>query len=243
MNLLVDMGNSRLKWGISNGLDIVQGIPIANTQINLNTLAQLWREIPSPEKIAVSCVSTGTLFDQVLLAANTLWPQISVFRAKSVASALGVTNAYQEPGKLGVDRWLCMVSAYQNFQKALCIVDCGTAITVDLVDVSGKHLGGLISPGLNLMKESLAKRTAYLKLPDATYPFGLAVKTDAAIHNGTLSAACGMIEYILKNQPDTLQLIVTGGDAQVVASHLYREAFIDPDLVLRGLALTVHQPE
>lgn len=243
MNLLIDMGNSRLKWGISNGLDIVQETPIANAQINLNTLAQLWREIPSPEKIAVSCVSASTLFDQVLLAANTLWPQILVFRAKSVAVALGVTNAYQEPGKLGVDRWLSMVSAYQNFQKALCIVDCGTAITVDVVDVSGKHLGGLISPGLNLMKESLVKRTAYLELTDASYPFGLAAKTDAAIHNGTLSAACGMIEYVLKNQPDTLQLILTGGDAQVVASHLCRDAVIDPDLVLRGLALTVHQPE
>jgi type III pantothenate kinase len=241
MNLLVDMGNSRLKWGVSNKLDIISGRPIANTEINRNTLTQLWQAIDTPEQLAISCVGASCLFDLVVSVAYELWPRITIIPAKSEAQALGMCNAYQEPEKLGVDRWLCLVAGYHNYRKALCVVDCGTAITVDVVDSSGKHLGGLICPGLKLMKESLVKGTENLKPGKTVYSFGLANFTDAAIYNGTLSAACGLIEFVLKNQPDTIHLLLTGGDAEVISAHLSRPAIIDPDLVLRGLALTLHK--
>jgi type III pantothenate kinase len=239
MNLLVDMGNTRLKWAIANNLDIASGLPIGNTNISRNTLLQLWQTINPPDQLAISCVSASRLFDLVLSVAAELWPQITTIQAKSEAMASGVCNAYQEPEKLGVDRWLAMIAAYHSHRKTLCIVDCGTAITVDVVDSSGKHLGGLISPGLRLMNEALTKGTENLKPSATNYLFGLATNTDAAIYNGTLSAACGLIELVLKNQPDTLQLLLTGGDAEAIAEHLPTPAIIDPDLVLRGLALAL----
>jgi type III pantothenate kinase len=242
MNLLIDMGNTRLKWAVGNNLDIVSGLPIANAEINRAALIQLWQDITPLDQLAISCVSNSQLFDVVISVASELWPGITLIQAKSEAQRFGISNAYQEPEKLGVDRWLSMIAGFQLYSKALCIVDCGTAITVDVIDNSGQHLGGLISPGLQLMKEALAKGTENLQLSETTFPFGLATNTDAAIYNGTLSAACGLIEWVLKTQPDTTQILLTGGDAKVIAAHLSRPAIINTDLVLRGLAITLHKP-
>jgi type III pantothenate kinase len=242
MNLLIDMGNTRLKWATANKLDFIPGNPIANAEITRNALIQLWQACGTPNQLAISCVSNSQLFDVVISAANDLWPGITINRVQSEATAYGVCNAYQEPEKLGVDRWLSMIVGFQLYPKALCIVDCGTAITLDVIDNSGQHLGGLICPGLRLMKESLAKGTENLHLGEAAFPFGLATNTDAAIHNGTLSGACGLIELVLKTQPDTTQLLLTGGDAEAIAAHISRPAIIDPDLVLLGLALMLHKP-
>lgn len=242
MNLLIDIGNTRLKWAVGRQLDITPGQAIDNIEIDRASLAHIWQAILPPDQLAISCVSSSQLSDLVISVANELWPGIALIQAKSEAQEFGVTNVYQQPQKLGVDRWLGMIAGYNKYQKALCIIGCGTAITVDVVDSSGRHLGGLISPGLRLMKESLAKGTENLSLSKIVYPFGLATNTDAAIYNGTLSAACGLIELVLKNQPNTTQLLLTGGDAGIIAAHLTRPATIDPDLVLSGLALTFYKP-
>jgi type III pantothenate kinase len=239
MNLLVDMGNTRLKWAVANGLDIDAGQAIHNAELNRITLIQLWQDLPTPKQIAIACVSAGQLLDLVTSVANELWPGIIIIRAKSEAQGYGLTNAYQHPHQLGVDRWLSMVAGYHLYPQALCVVGCGTAMTVDMVDASGKHLGGLISPGLRLMKEALAKGTERLGFNGSVYAFGLATNTDDAIYNGTLLAASGLIESALKNQPDTTQLLLTGGDAEEIAARLSHQAVIEPDLVLRGLALMI----
>jgi type III pantothenate kinase len=240
MNLLIDMGNTRLKWGIYNNLEIIAKPAIPNADINHITLKNLWQAMDKPCYMAISCVSGSRLFDLVISVARELWPGIKIIQEKSKAYGFGITNAYQEPEKLGVDRWLGMVAGFHNYRKALCIVGCGTAITLDIVDATGRHLGGLISPGLRLMREALAKNTENLEANEKAYPFGLAHFTDAAIHNGTLSAACGLIERTLACEPVTTLLLMTGGDAEVIAAHLSKPALIDPELVLRGLALSLH---
>ena len=239
MNLLIDMGNTRLKWAVSNGLDVTIGQAIGNVEINHDDLVRLWQAITPPNQIAISCVSAKQLLGLVISVVDELWPKITIIQAISQAQGFGITNAYQEPEKLGVDRWLSMTAAFHKYRTALCIVGCGTAITVDVVDASGKHLGGLINPGLRLMKEGLVKGTENLSLSETVFPYGLAANTDAAIHNGTLSAACGFIEFVLNNQPDKLQLVLTGGDAEIIALHLSQTSIINPDLVLDGLAITL----
>jgi type III pantothenate kinase len=242
MNLLIDMGNTRLKWATAIEFDFMPGTPIANAAINRQTLIELWQTCVRPNQIAISCVSNDRLYDLVISVANDLWSGIRIIRATSEEQGFGVTNAYQEPEKLGIDRWLSMIAGYQLYPKALCIVDCGSAITVDVIDGSGKHLGGLISPGLRLMKEALARNTANLQLNETNFPFGLATNTGSAICNGTFSAACGLIDSVLNTQSDTTQLLLTGGDAAAIAAYISRPAIINPDLVLRGLALLLHKP-
>jgi type III pantothenate kinase len=235
MNLLVDMGNTRLKWGGAKGGQIITGQSLMNNRINRQELIELWKDIARPRRLAVSCVSANRLLELVQAVALELWPDVDIVVVKSQAQAFGVTNAYQQPERLGVDRWLSLVAVWQQYQALACIVDCGTAITVDLINANGKHRGGLISPGLTLMKQSLGQGTEALPVSNARYACDLADSTEAAIYSGTLMAAVGLIEHVLAQQSSGMRLILTGGDAELIAAQLDAVATVDPDLVLRGL--------
>lgn len=235
MSLLVDIGNTRLKWGVATDSQIITGQPFINNRLERRELVEAWKDISSPKRLAISCVSAKQLLDLVQSVALELWPGIEVIPVKSQAQAFGVVNAYQQPEKLGVDRWVSLVAVRHQYPGAACVVDCGTAITVDVIDVNGNHLGGLISPGLSLMKKSLAQGTEALQFSETKQPFGLANYTEAAIYNGTLAAAIGLVEHVLFKQPPNTQLILTGGDAQLIAEQLNFTPIINPDLVLRGL--------
>ncbi len=235
MNLLIDMGNTRLKWGGAKGGEIITGQSVVNARINRQELMALWQDIARPKRIAVSCVSATPLLEPVQAVAFELWPDADFILVKSQAQAFGVINAYPQPGKLGVDRWLSLIAVWQQYQSPACIVDCGTAITVDLIDADGRHQGGLISPGLTLMKKSLVLGTEALPFSETIHTFGLANDTEAAIYSGTLMAAIGLIEHVLAKQPKNRRLILTGGDAELIAGQLGISCTVDLDLVLRGL--------
>jgi type III pantothenate kinase len=171
--------------------------------------------------------------------AASLWPNAAIILAQSQADGFGVRNAYIHPEKLGVDRWLSLIAVRRYYPGAACIVDCGTAITIDLIDAAGRHQGGLISPGLTLMKQSLARGANALQFNAQNYPPGPANFTDAAIYSGTLYAAVGLVDYMASKQPKDMALILTGGDAALIAGQLRRQFVIDADLVLRGLAVVL----
>lgn len=234
--LLVDIGNTRLKWGICQGSEITCGRPFVHQQLQQKDLFESWKKISIPESLAISCVSSKQPLELVRTVAAALWPSIEIIQAQSRANAFGVCNAYRHPEKLGVDRWLALIAVRQQYAGSVCLVDCGTAMTIDLMDAQGHHQGGLISPGLMLMKKSLAQGTDALQFNEKIYPIGPANDTDAAIYSGTLSAAAGLIEHCLVKQENRL-LILTGGDAEVVAEQLSCKPIIDADLVLRGLAI------
>ena len=244
MNLLIDMGNSRLKWATTAGGHIITGSPLFNARINRHELVDVWKGIRAPERIAVSCVTANRLLELVQSVAFELWLDVDIIEVKSQAQACGVSNAYQQPEKLGVDRWLSLIAAWRQYHKPICIADCGTAITVDLIDADGRHQGGLISPGLTLMKKSLGQGTEALVFSETDHAFPPCVPadcTEAAIYSGTLAAAVGLIEHILAKQPVNTQLILTGGDAELIAGQLDVATIVDPDLVLRGLSCVLEE--
>ena len=239
MNLLIDMGNTRLKWGGAKGGEIITGQSLLNARINRQELIELWQGIARPWRIAVSCVSATPLLELVQAVAFELWPDADLILVKSQAQAFGVINAYPQPEKLGADRWLSLIAVWQQCQSPACIVDCGTAITVDLINADGKHQGGLICPGLTLMKKSLAQGAEALPYSETNHVFGLASSTEAAIYSGTLMAAIGLIEHVMAERLKNRRLILTGGDAELIAGQLDIPCTIDPDLVLRGLLCTL----
>ena len=198
MDLLVDIGNSRVKWGYNdNRLEL--GVPVIYQDCGFEArLFAAWRALPkSPRRMAISCVASKAVLDQVKTIAMDLWPSLSIIQAHSVAEAYGVQNAYEYPEKLGVDRWLCLIAARHYWTESVCIVDCGTAITIDAMDRNGCHLGGLICPGLNLMKQSLSKGTANLQLSAQSGLPNLARNTSDAIDNGALYAVIGLIKSVI----------------------------------------------
>ncbi|PKM11949.1 MAG: type III pantothenate kinase [Gammaproteobacteria bacterium HGW-Gammaproteobacteria-3] len=238
MKLLLDIGNTRLKWAVHDQKGLAAGKPIVHGDCAFKQqLLAAWRGIqPRPEVLAVSCVGSETVLDLAIAAAHDLWPGVAWFRATSEASAGGVVNGYEYPRQLGVDRWLCLLAARRLCSEAVCIVDCGTAITVDVMAATGHHLGGLIAPGLTAMREALAQNTANLSFSAQVFPAGLAHSTEAAIYNGSLYAAVGLINSVC--QPGgALKLILTGGDAQIIAGHFGIDVLVVPDLVLQGLSL------
>ncbi len=241
MDLLIDIGNSRLKWAVAEGLDLTTGEPLVNSSVNAESLRVIWQLLAiNPKRLGIACVGPTQLAQVAAEIARELWPAIDIHYARPRPQALGVINGYLHPEKLGVDRWLSMIAAFQTYQSALCVAGCGTAITIDMINVSGRHLGGLICPGLHLMKNALAVGTENLEPVLDQYPFSLAGFTDAAIYNGAVAAVCGAIEHAVRKQNFPLKVILTGGDSLLIAEQLSIPATVEYNLVLKGLALTMH---
>ncbi len=238
MKLLVDIGNTRIKWGIDKNGEIVRGGSIAYKQTDFTQAIQLeWLQLNTPQLLAISSVSAKEITQKLVGFAYKKWPDVNIFFAKSSAQAGSVKNAYQQPESLGIDRWLGLIALRHYYPGNSCIIDCGTAITVDFLDKNGQHLGGLISPGMRLMKQSLYQGTEALAFKHQNYSLGLADFTDAAIYTGTVYAVAGLIEKAVSGLCQCEKLVITGGDAELIANTLALETIVEPDFILKGLAL------
>ncbi|MFZ2725896.1 MAG: type III pantothenate kinase [Methylococcaceae bacterium] len=244
MNLLIDMGNSRLKWAMSGKGVIQTSHALSNHQLNAQNLREAWADL-QPQGVYIACVGATPLLAIVQSVVANLWQGLDIMMAKSTAQAFGVQNAYAQAEKLGVDRWLAVLAATRLYNGAVCVIDCGTAITIDVVDAQGVHQGGLISTGLNLMQTALNKATQQLPIitqQQTITEFTLANNTQAAIAQGTLAMAVGFIDYVMAQLVSSeITFLITGGDAQSISAHLKQSVIIDNDLVLRGLALIAEE--
>ena len=240
MNLLIDLGNSRLKWALYDKLALVkQGESLTHAELTPQRLTALWQSL-QPQKIGLSCVGNTHLLDSIKSVIVSLWGnQIICHHAATQTYAFGVHNGYQQPEKLGIDRWLALIATRQIYSTHVCLVDCGTAITIDILNTQGQHEGGVISAGVCLMQKALASHTA--DLPQLTHAnhIGLATDTKAAIYSGTVFAACGLIEHIMAKQPPHTTLLLTGGDAPVLSAQLNTPHTLNTTLVLHGLAIVI----
>lgn len=241
MSILIDIGNTRLKWAMFDNKQLDVGQVMINHEINHQKLIDVWKGIITPPQLICASVARNQLVKLVLSVATELWPEIKIVPVKVKSKAFGVSIAYQQPGKLGIDRWLALIAAWNIYALPACIVDCGTAITIDLIDSDGHHQGGMICPGLGLMKSSLAHGTEALPFNEKDYPLEPASFTEAAIYSGTLLAAIGLIEQVFAKQTGNLLLVLTGGDSDLIAKNLKIKHIIDTHLVLRGLAIVLEK--
>jgi type III pantothenate kinase len=145
-------------------------------------------------------------------------------------------NCYEYPERLGVDRWMVMIGARQITEGPCCVIDAGTALTIDMIHGNGKHLGGLIVPGLSLMFGCLESGTAIPGYAEQLSDNNLGCSTNTAIQLGCLRALAGVVEKTLHDtglvDP---KVLLTGGDATLLASVVNYPLTIVPDLVLQGL--------
>ncbi|QUX97804.1 type III pantothenate kinase [Marinomonas sp. CT5] len=156
----------------------------------------------------------------------------------SQANACGVTNAYSEPERLGIDRWLGVIAAHHLIREDAVVVDVGTAIKVDVVNKKGVHLGGYIAPGLAMMEESLLSKTARIRYDasEVVAGEGLPNSTARAVSEGCHEMALGFLERIYQRYQD-FQWVVTGGDAESLLSLLGVSLERQPNLVAMGAKL------
>lgn len=247
MLLQIDAGNSRLKWRLvkAGGTDsISRGIinDLSGQQCIdalLEALAETRRDQLS--RVLISCVRQDGLPDLLTRAFVDKLGLTPEF-AFSQKRLYGVENAYADPGRLGVDRWLAMLAAFHDAAGACCVLDCGTTITVDVVSSSGMHQGGFIVPGFSLMQQSLVDRSPALVLGKESALPELGCTTGSAINNGVLTMVLGFISELQRK--DVLvgkraHWYLTGGDATVLAPYIEWPFSLQPDLVLDGLGLAL----
>lgn len=242
MKLLLDAGNTSVKWGLCEAGNIVASGGFMHRENTFNTLAgQAWSDMQVPAGVYMANVAGEQLGGQLSDWIEKQWGIIPVAVASS-GQACGVTNAYTVPENLGVDRWAALIGAHHHGSGAVCIVDCGTAITLDMLDADGVHQGGLILPGVEMLKQMLLQNTAVNNVFRAPGPAKLfAMGTEDAVNSGALYMAVAAIDRIVTDMvagPGTHpDVVITGGDASRILTLLVCPARHDPELVLKGLAL------
>ncbi len=236
-SLLVDIGNSRLKWATSRQNLFSVGNPVGNVG-QVPCFATAWSGLDPPNRVLVSNVRGIRTADAMNQWVLDKWGLSADFVC-SLGHAFGVRNGYRNPEQLGVDRWLCLVAVRSLFREPVCIVDCGTAITADVMDRDGHHRGGVICPGLALMQDSLLRGTNDLSFDAVDQAGLLGLDTGTGIYGGTIAAAVGMVEKVVQEAEQSLtgplRLIITGGGSERLTRHLVRTYEVIPDLVLKGL--------
>jgi type III pantothenate kinase len=156
------------------------------------------------------------------------------------AVGYGIENAYDDASKLGVDRFVGLIAAYhQNKSVDSIVISCGTAVTIDAMSKQGKHLGGVILPGLQLWKDILIKGTELLKQTDAADIRILATSTGQGIVAGSFYGLAGAIDRICDDMKQSLAepvvLVLTGGCAEYLLPYFHNTYKLSPNLVIQGL--------
>lgn len=233
MMLCLDAGNSRLKWGLrEGGAWRAQG---ACEHAAIAAIAALAGQLPArPERVVACNVAGESVATALETLAGTLGAPLRWFGSE--AAACGVTNGYDVPAQLGADRWAALIGARAIHPGDCLVVIAGTATTVDVLDASGRFHGGLILPGLGLMRAALAKNTA--GLPEARGSYReLPANTDDAIASGALHATLGAIERMARRAGRAdFRVILSGGAADALAPHVGAPLLQVNNLVLEGLA-------
>jgi type III pantothenate kinase len=239
MILLVDIGNSRIKWECRQGAQIhAEGKTLRPAEGLDRTFDAQWAAL-TPRRVVTSNVAGQHITDQLTAWCERNWALSPRFIA-TAAEGYGVRNGYEDYRQLGVDRWLALIAAWHRCHGASCVVDCGTAVTLDALSPNGEHLGGMILPGLALMRMSLHKHTEGIRVEEGGQPVLFARNTRDGIAAGGANAVAGGIDRFvleLKQRLGEVRCLITGGDAGYLLPLLADRFEEIPNLVLQGLAI------
>jgi len=249
IKLLIEIGNSKLKAsqlhldakGDITGMHYLGSYVVKDFCHHPNL-----EEIGDVDQIVYANVGGEQNYHHVKALARKL--RVRYQQVSSPTHAFGVTNSYHMPKKLGIDRWLAYLAAYKEANAPVVVIDIGTAMTVDLVDGSGTHLGGWITPGFRLMNLALTEHTALVRSGGhhgEELSFG--TQTKECVQNGCRAALAGTVLYAIekaKTQFNGVQpiLYLTGGGTNHLPPEIIKLGIYRPHLVLEGLALYVKQP-
>jgi len=240
MMLLLDIGNSRLKWALVKGARFSAGGAIPHHGTPAKLLRTL--KLPAPGEIWLAHV-LGAAHEKPLLGAIRACFGVAPRIARTRKECKGLRVAYATPSRLGVDRFLAMLALWSETQRAFCVATAGTALTFDAVDARGRHRGGLIAPGMATAWNAVRGATRFeMRSPDydarghaapLRYARGLGTDTDGCVRQGTLYACAGLVERAAREAGGTR--VLGGGDARRLRPHLDGNWIERPNLVLEGL--------
>lgn len=246
--LLIDVGNTRIKWARLRGGRLGRMQAAAHDGWRAadyrRALATALRGVAAIDVVSVAGERADRELARAIVAHCGLAPRF----VAATRTAAGVTNGYREIWRLGIDRWVAAIGGWHapaRRGRPVCVVDVGTATTIDLVDARGRHRGGAIVPGPALMVSSLLRGTRGIQRRAAgagaavpRTPF--ARSTRAALEAGAHHAVAALVDRAAaaayRSTGRRPLLLLTGGAAPAVARHVASPHSVIPDLVLRGLA-------
>jgi type III pantothenate kinase len=249
--LAIDSGNTRIKWGLWGGGEkgawVRVGAMVHDEARDRDTgiaaaFAEAFSNHSAPAIIAIANVAgegVRSLLEGAFASQTSALAKAPIW-ARSEAAQCGVINRYFEPATLGVDRWAALIGARHRLKQAGLVVCAGTATTADLLSASGEFRGGIILPGLDMMKRALAQHTARLPLADGAY-FEEPRSTADAIETGALHAQAGAIERMYaragaRGETGAAPIcLLSGGAASRIAECLSIPHQVRDHLVLDGL--------
>ena len=242
--LLVDAGNSRLKWA---ELDLQTGLAAqqAQTYDKRQAIEVFIQVLDSYSQVrCITLVHVLTPVFAELVQTVCAQRHIPLNLVRSTQHAYGVTVGYKQPHTLGADRFVGLVAA-RRLAPVSMVIDCGTAVTIDAIEQDGQHLGGVILPGLQLSAEALIARAQGKLSVSLEEPSVFADGTGRAIGGGCLFGLLGAIEGICARMQQGMSTpalrILTGGTAAYLAPFLASDYVVKPDLLMQGLRYITEQ--
>jgi type III pantothenate kinase len=242
VKLLIDIGNSRIKAGVvarAGQIDALEPRPWRDVPF-ADSWSAVLGALPKPASVHVSNVAGEPIGEALRAWLDKSWGLAPRFVAVRPELA-GVRTCYENPAQLGVDRWLGAVAGHALAGGAVCVVGAGTALTIDVVDRDGRHVGGMIAPGLSLMVQSLTRGTAQLRLDEVRSVARFATNTADAISLGCCEAVAGLVARVAERWAREIggepTWIATGGGAPALLGVAPVPLRHVPDLVLQGIAL------
>jgi type III pantothenate kinase len=245
MKLLIDSGNTRIKWAMVQEMDwLCSGIlPVEKAgELSQHLVAhcdQISNGLHHLEQVWVSNVAGEEVESHIrnIFARESIKTHFIVAREEQC----GVHNGYTRPGQLGSDRWAALVGAWHLMKGECLVVNCGTATTIDALSGQGEFMGGVILPGVDLMLNSLCDTTAKLMAGEGKYVL-FPKNTADAMFSGVIQASCGAIQRqhaLLDN--DGAPVVLSGGAAGILQEHMQMPLRIVDNLVLQGMLIIAQE--
>ena len=238
LKLLIDIGNTRVKWQCSNMRTRV----FVHGQSSVFLETDAWKQIQNPDVVYIVSVGMPTIGENIVRYAREHWGLTAHFLQTS-ETACGVRNGYVQPSQLGADRWMCLLGAWQRYRCPAFVVDVGSAVTIDLLGADGVHEGGWIFPGPTQMLEGLLAQTAKINQHADEVKDFWGRDTEHGVYNGVYFTVCAGINHLLKEAQKCLGYellpIITGGGAKICLPLLDVDYEIEKDLVFLGMNFLV----
>ena len=235
MYLLIDIGNTRIKWQQRDDKDIV----LTDSILVEDFMDIDFSVIKSVEKIMISNVNHSIVLDKLKEILSTF--KCPIIEATSVSNEY-LINDYEDQNTLGIDRWLTALGAWKLYQRPLLVINAGTAITIDLIEFDQKdkaHFkGGMILPGVAISLGILNNSTNLIdtEIGQSHYP---SLNTKDAVTTGIMTSIQGGINLVCRKLPSSLPILLTGGDADLIYEKSEEDwksrIKLENDLIFEGL--------
>ena len=231
MILELDAGNTFIKWRTLADQGVAERGRFLTCELQQEVAPAIWQQCDEVRIASVAGMDVNGRLAELL-------EPLPVAFARTQFSQSGLHNSYTDPSRMGVDRWLAMLAAFHQSDSSCCVVDCGSAITVDYVGKDGRHLGGYILPGLRLMNESLQVNTAEVIVDQSIEQFSeqLGKSTSEAVLHGVNYMFAALVARVVADvqQRPECELFITGGDGALFSQLAGFGQRVD-DLVMDGL--------